>query len=405
MAQEQILGLITPMMAAVFMTVFLVLWKRGRMGRYVLAFAGAYFFFGLGFLATHLVPDTGASYVFPLTQLLYSLGCVCAVWGAANRVGQAVSLPVLGYVYGISAVTLLVAIAASGQTDPRLYIVNTGYGVMFALGTMALLQANRRSAIDILVIVLFAASATQFLVRPVLTLLIVGGSGASDYRESMYYSVLSVAITIQSLMTAVTLVGACTWDQVIAERERAMRDMLTGLRARRAFEQDALAVIERAKQEGVYISLIVADIDHFKSVNDVYGHQAGDQGIAAFGSVIAGMIRNSDVAGRIGGEEFCIIAWNCDGSQAEAMAERIRRRLGDTPVSGLPAEVRLTASFGVAERLESEGYGKMFARADAELYRAKETGRNRVCFARPPAVASLASQEAKREAVARSAAQ
>ncbi|MFA6218376.1 MAG: GGDEF domain-containing protein [Erythrobacter sp.] len=371
------------MMAAVFMVVFLVLWKRGRMGRYVLAFAGAYFFFGFGLLVTSLLPATDDFYVFPLSHLLYTLGCVCAVWGAVSRAGQTVSLPALGYIYVVSAVTLMIAVAVSDRIEPRIYIANTGYGLIFVLGTLALLQANRRSAIDMLVIVLFTVTATQFLIRPVLTLLIAGGSSAADYRESIYYSVLSVVVTIQTLVGAVTLIGACTWDQVVAERERALRDVLTGLRARRAFEQDALAVIERAKHESVPLSMVVADIDSFKSVNDVYGHQVGDRGIAAFGSVIAGMIRNSDIAGRIGGEEFCILAWNCDGAQAEAMAERIRRRFSETAVAGMPSDVRLTASFGVAARIEGEGYGKLFARADAELYRAKDSGRNRVCCDRP----------------------
>jgi len=383
MAQVQILGLITPMMAAVFMVVFLVLWKRGGMGRYVLAFAGGYFFFGLGFLMASLLPSTDAFYVFPLVQLLYSLGCACAVWGGANRVGQTVSMPALTYTYVVSAITLAIAVAVSDQIEPRVYIANTGYGLIFALGTIAMLQSNRRSALDVLVIVLFAATATQFLVRPVLTLLVAGGTDAEGYRDSMYYSVLSVVVTIQSLVGAVILVGACAWDQVLSERERAMRDMLTGLRARRAFEQDALALIERAKHEGVPVSLVVADIDNFKSVNDVYGHQVGDHGIAAFGTVISAMIRNSDIAGRIGGEEFCILAWNCDGNQAEAMANRIRRRFSETAVPGMSPDVRLTASFGVALRSEGEGYGKLFARADAELYRAKETGRDRVCYDKP----------------------
>ncbi|QPC99647.1 GGDEF domain-containing protein [Qipengyuania soli] len=378
--REQILGLITPLMALIFFSVFLLLWRRGKMGSYVLAFAGAYLFFGLGFVATHLLPDTGAFYVFHLTQLFYTAGSVCVIWGATRRVNQHVSLPVLGLVYVLTALTLAVAVGMSDETGPRLYIVNTGYGVMFTIGTMALLQAPRRSALDKLVTVLFAISAAQFFIRPALTLLIAGGSAASDYRESIYYSVLSVAVTIQSLATAVCLIWACAWDLIQGERERAQRDVLTGLRSRRAFEQDALSTIERAKQEGVPIAIVVADIDHFKSVNDVYGHQVGDKAIAIFGSVVDGMIRHSDIAGRIGGEEFCIIAWNCDAASAKTMADRIRRRFADTRIAGMPDDTRLTASFGVAARREGEGYGKLFARADAELYRAKESGRDRVCL-------------------------
>ena len=367
------------MMAVVFLSVFLLLWKRGRLGLYALAFAGAYGFFGLGFVATHLLPDSGAIYVFHLTQLFYTAGCFCVIWGATSRVGQPVSLTALAIVYGLSAITLAVAVGLSDQTGPRLYIVNTGYGVMFVIATMALLQAPRRTGIDTLLIVMFAISAANFLIRPALTLLIAGGSDAATYRESIYYSVLSVAITIQSLATGVSLIWACAWDLIQAERDLAKRCVLTGLRARRAFEQDALATMERAKQEGVPVALVVADIDHFKSVNDVYGHQVGDKAIAMFGSVIEGMIRHTDIAGRIGGEEFCILAWNCDEASAKAMADRIRVRFSDTAVDGMPENYRLTASFGVASRRGGEGYGKLFARADAELYRAKDSGRDKVC--------------------------
>ncbi|MEZ5679996.1 MAG: GGDEF domain-containing protein [Erythrobacter sp.] len=399
--REQILGLITPLMAMIFVSAFLLLWKRGKMGPYVLAFAGAYFFFGLGFVATHLLPDTGAFYVFHLTQLFYTAGCVCIIWGTANRAGQHVSLPALGIVYALSALTLAVAVGVSDETGPRLYIVNAGYGIMFTIATMVMLQAPRRNAIDTMLMVIFAITAAQFMIRPVLTLLIAGGSAATDYRESVYYSVLSVAVTIQSIATGVSLIWACAWDLIQSERERAKRCVLTGLRSRRAFEQDALVTMERAKQEGVPVALVVADIDNFKSVNDVFGHQAGDKAIAIFGSVIESMIRHTDIAGRIGGEEFCILAWNCDDASAKAMADRIRLRFADTAIPGLPGENRLTASFGVASRREGEGYGKLFARADAELYRAKETGRNRVCAdLRKNTVTPLHPVSAKREAEA-----
>ena len=173
------------------------------------------------------------------------------------------------------------------------------------------------------------------------------------------------------------LIGACVYDQVRTVKERAEMDLLTGLRTRRAFEKDVVGQIEKAKLEGIPVSLVVADIDHFKSVNDVWGHQVGDKAIAAFGHVIEDTIRDTDIAGRIGGEEFCILAWNCDGEAAVAMAERIRKRLGATQIEGMPDDHRLTASFGVAGRKEGEGYGKLFARTDAALYKAKQEGRNR----------------------------
>ena len=172
------------------------------------------------------------------------------------------------------------------------------------------------------------------------------------------------------------LVGACLYDQIKAVREQADLDGLTKLRTRRAFEQGVVTLLERAKQECAPVSLVVADIDHFKAVNDVWGHQAGDKAIAQFGEIVRGTIRETDIAGRIGGEEFCILAWNCDEQAAVSLAERIRRKFAQAQIEGLPGDQRLTASFGVAGRGEGEGYGKLFARTDGALYAAWENGRN-----------------------------
>ena len=161
-------------------------------------------------------------------------------------------------------------------------------------------------------------------------------------------------------------------------REDSENDHLTGLKMRRAFEQSAMEMIDRGARKNVPVSMIVADIDHFKQVNDIWGHQAGDRAIVAFGQLVQRMVRAGDVCGRIGGEEFCIMIWNCELEPAERLAERVREAFAATPQHGINSDVRLTASFGVAMCRPQEGFGKLFARADAALYRAKEAGRDRV---------------------------
>ena len=374
--REQILGLITPMMAIVFIAVFLVMWWRGKMGSYVLAFAAAYLFFALGFGVTHLL-DTGSPYVFHITQFFYTMTTASGIWGLTRRAGQPPYLGVLLVIYGLAATTLAVAVITTPDIASRLIIVNVGYGSMYLVCIMSLLGAQRREAIDKLIIVTHAIVGAQFMIRPVLTLLIEHAIAADVYRQSVYYSVLNLSLALVSLMSAMVLVGACVYDQIKAVREQAEIDGLTGLRTRRAFEQDVVELLEKAKQEYLPVSLVVADIDHFKAVNDVWGHQIGDHAIARFGEVIRGTIRDTDIAGRIGGEEFCILAWNCDEEAAVTMAERIRRKFAEAQIKGMPDDHRLTASFGAAGRGEGEGYGKLFARTDAALYRAKDTGRNR----------------------------
>lgn len=374
--KDMIAGLVTPAMAVVFVVLFLILWHRGKMGSYVLAFAISYVFFAIGFLVTHVL-DTAAFYTWHVTQFFYTVSIVCVAWGLARRVDQPTYLGIYLTIYVIAAAALGVAIVLSPDVSPRVVIANTGYGAIALVAVMNLLAAKRRRGIDKLIIAVEAVMAAQFLVRPSLTLLVENNIPAETYRESLYYAVLSLSVALISVISAMVLVGACIYDQVRAVRQRAELDALTGLRTRRAFEQDVVAMIDRAKAQGKPVALVVADIDHFKAVNDVYGHQVGDEAIAAFGRVITDTIRDADIAGRIGGEEFCVLAWNCEGAAAVAMADRIRTRFASLRIDGLAPHHRLTASFGVAGRREGEGYGKVFARSDAALYRAKELGRNK----------------------------
>ncbi len=381
--RAQIMGLITPTMAIVFCAVFLVMWWRGKMDNYVLGFAATYLFFSLGFGVTHLF-DTDAPYVFHITQFFYTMAICATMWGLARRAGQPHHLGAMMVVYFLSAATLFAALVTTNDRSSALLIVNMGYGVMKLITVMVLVGAHRREAIDKLIIAVQAVFSAQFFIRPVLTLTIDQSIPAELYRESVYYSVLNLSLALLSLVGAVVLIGACVYDQIRAVREHAELDGLTGLLTRRAFERDVVEKIEKSKQGSIPVSLVVADIDHFKAVNDVWGHQIGDNAIAQFGEVIAAEIRDTDIAGRIGGEEFCVLAWNCDGKAAVKLAERIRERFAEMQVAGMPHDHRLTASFGVAGRDEGEGYGKLFARSDGALYRAKKEGRNRSVRAEQP---------------------
>nr|WP_255547984.1 GGDEF domain-containing protein [Erythrobacter ani] len=155
-------------------------------------------------------------------------------------------------------------------------------------------------------------------------------------------------------------------------------DPLSGLLSRQSFETKVEEVLAAGLVEDTRAALIIADIDHFKNVNDIWGHQTGDRAIAQFGALIAREIRYYDLAGRIGGEEFCILIRNADTEAALGLAERLRLKLSATQIEGMSENVRLTASFGATERLRAESYKSMFTRADKALYQAKDTGRNRV---------------------------
>lgn len=375
--QTQILGLVTPLMALLFAATFSLLWRLGRLKRHVLGFAIAFALSAIGFLITHFLP-TDAFYTFHVTQVFYSLASIIMVASVCERAGQRLHLGSFATVYLITSLALALAVSFSNDISTRLIIVNTGYGVMFAMGVTTLLTAPRRTLIDTAIIAVMAFQAADFFVRPNLTLLFERSIPAEVYRDSIYYSMIGLALGIKGVTTAMVLIGASIAEWTTNLRESSERDALTGLQNRGSFEQSMRILLPRAQTEGRPLSLVVADIDHFKKVNDIWGHQAGDQAISGFGELIRKTIRGCDTAGRIGGEEFCIAVWNCENDPAHRLAERIRQAFVRLEHSGLSGDIRLTASFGVATAREGETYEQLFARADEALYRAKSSGRDRV---------------------------
>ena len=159
-------------------------------------------------------------------------------------------------------------------------------------------------------------------------------------------------------------------------QELSLRDGLTGLLNRRAFEE--LLEIEEERRDAPLQSLIMIDIDNFKSINDRFGHPTGDQVIAGVGGVIKDSLRGADLATRYGGEEFAVLLPGTSALDAFIVAERIRSRVGSLSLNFLGSEVRITASLGVANRYTKDEccLRELLVLADASLYRAKRGGKN-----------------------------
>ena len=161
--------------------------------------------------------------------------------------------------------------------------------------------------------------------------------------------------------------------------EQASTDHLTGLANRRRFERQLEREVARTARHGRPFSLITIDIDHFKKVNDTHGHEAGDEAIKTLARVLQQGTRGIDLAARIGGEEFAVILTETSITGAVEVAERLRTALKSVEISLVGT---IAASFGVAEcPSEAETARELLARADAALYHAKRTGRDRVARA------------------------
>jgi two-component system cell cycle response regulator len=168
---------------------------------------------------------------------------------------------------------------------------------------------------------------------------------------------------------------------VDATMEKAVTDQLTGLHNRRYMETQLKALLERAKRGGAPVSVLIADIDHFKRVNDLFGHDAGDEVIRQFSERLASNFRPRDLACRFGGEEFVVIMPDTFAEDAYIIAERLRAAISESPfhigANKEPLEVTVSVGVAIGDRKDDDT-DVVIKRADQALYAAKQRGRNRV---------------------------
>ena len=162
---------------------------------------------------------------------------------------------------------------------------------------------------------------------------------------------------------------------------QATTDMLTGLPNRRAFLARFSAELARVQRSGDALSLAMFDLDHFKQVNDRYGHAAGDAVLRSIGQLCIHSFRGSDMAARVGGEEFLVLLSGCRLEQAAAVMERFVSTLSETDIDLGTRMLRVTATAGVVQQQASASLDALLASADAALYAGKQAGRNRVVLA------------------------
>jgi two-component system cell cycle response regulator len=200
--------------------------------------------------------------------------------------------------------------------------------------------------------------------------------GPADLEFAQAVITAAVAVIQRAQMVESTMADNARLEQL------AQTDPLTQLLNRRALTERITAEMERALRYDSTMALLMIDLDHFKRVNDTYGHLVGDDVLRDVGQLLSDTIRTSDIVARYGGEEFLVLLPETDDAGAESFAERIRFAVEQHLFASvsLPEPLHLTASVGVAvypaARIES--VEDLFARADAALYRAKADGRNRV---------------------------
>ena len=203
----------------------------------------------------------------------------------------------------------------------------------------------------------------------------------AEHAERLLYYGLPLSMVAAAILVALGVADRLREQRrALTEAERrAQTDPLTGVLNRRSLIERLDAACLRARARGLPIALLFIDLDHFKEINDSFGHAAGDACLKKIIGPIQTELRQSDVIGRYGGEEFVVILSSADIAAAHPIAERIRNRVADVRVEGFGPPINLTCSIGVATSDTLGVWGEhLIAQADAAVYAAKRSGRNRV---------------------------
>lgn len=216
--------------------------------------------------------------------------------------------------------------------------------------------------------------------------IIGGGAAEMRYDVSNLKQTISVSIgTFTAMMISLGLVLLAKERSESLFQRLALRDVLTGILNRRAVLEQFSKELERARRDASYLAVAMVDIDHFKQINDVHGHLAGDEVICHCVNQLTQRIRESDSIGRYGGEEFLVLLPHTNPENAVTVLDQLRASVAESPARFGEASISLRISIGVCCVVpnQDDTTASLLARADAALYEAKGLGRNTLCLAPP----------------------
>lgn len=371
------ISLITVLVVTLMMTVTVAVWRFNRgipgLGEWALASVG-----GFAVLLVHLMRSRLPEVLAVVLTNLLLLSVAYLIWAAgAAYVGK--RLPRRDWPWWLIAALVIAAIYFTvWQPDLRMRIVLQGAGIALfyglaaralATGGVARYPARYLFSLALVVHGLFTATLRPWLL-----------SQSADLNPST--NILPALVGLESMIFFILLslgIVLLVIEHIAHQlRMQAENDGLTNVFNRRAF----FALLEKAcsqsNRSGTPLAVLLIDLDHFKQVNDTWGHRCGDDVLRSFVHCTSSMIRSEDVMGRLGGEEFSVFLPDTTLAQARVIAERIRQACADDQVASSGQLIRYTVSVGVARYQVNELPEAVMHRADQVMYQAKSHGRNQV---------------------------
>ena len=313
-----------------------------------------------------------------MVQAGMSLGAFLYFWGCSVYTGRRLlSIPRAIIFMGALLLLNLYFTVVQPHLQMRFALAGVGNGIFFLLTARTLAQGGyQRVPMRYLVAAVAGAHGVFLLLRPLLF-----GIGAVQANASLAAQIphlIMLEFLIALLFMAfgtLMLANEFTTNEL---RQLAEIDSLTSIFNRRAFFTLLNKALHQSQRTGMGLAVLVVDLDHFKSINDTYGHQGGDEVLRHFVQTATQCLRQQDVMGRLGGEEFAIFLPGVDAKGAQVVAERLRAAVASRPAALQQGSHALTISLGLTLCVPGDTPDTALHRADQAMYQAKERGRNRV---------------------------
>ncbi|MCW8883108.1 MAG: diguanylate cyclase [Sedimenticola sp.] len=371
------LSLLAVLVALLMAGAMLLLWRLNPEERSVRYWAVGNWAIAVGFLCIGLRGFLPIFISVVVANSLIVAGYGLFLAGVWEFLGKSIRWWVIKTAVALVFLSFLYFTYQSPDISARIVIVSLVIAILSGLSANALIRevSQRMQKIQTLTASVFMLHALYLSLRSIATL-----TGTPVYDLFSPNLVQALAF-LDVIVVAICLTFGFT--SMINRRLQfhldhlASYDILTGVFNRRAFEQAAVREIARCSRQKKQISILLLDIDHFKRINDRYGHPVGDKVLKATAGTIADVLRTEDILGRIGGEEFCMLLPEADQEAAIDVSERVRLAVCENAMEYADETIKITVSIGVATiRSDEMDWTQMFQIADEALYRAKEGGRN-----------------------------
>ncbi|MGH6762739.1 MAG: GGDEF domain-containing protein [Phyllobacterium sp.] len=374
---------VSPALLLVFSLAFLAVWLIERTKGHLLFLSGSFCLFGVAVLSQlSMLPPDIFGYNTMLSAALYTCGAMAFSEGILRRSGKSQPLWIC-----IGSLALIIGLISyyfyiDRNLVVRVYVLNLGIGCIFLLLTWQVRFLAKGSAIDRSLFWLLLVFSLHFFPRTIMTANSIAGmrqlrtpSEFQAFTDSSFWILVQFSVSVVGVAMGIGLLVITSADVILKLRKERDTDPLTDVLNRRGLENQFRRLAPGKPDED--ICFVMCDVDHFKRINDTFGHVAGDIFLAHIAHIIREFARPGDLIARFGGEEFIIVLRNTKVEEAFHLAEQLRLKIEASPIRTSKIEQKITCSFGVAAMDRDGDLWDTINEADEALYAAKTAGRNR----------------------------